>query len=128
MNLLLDTHAVIWFITDDLKLPPSTKEKIKDGNNVCYVSLASYWEISIKHSLGRLDLNNSLERIFEIIGETDLAILQITPDHFLQTSKLAHFHRDPFDRLIIGQAQHEGLSIISKDRQFANYEVGLIWG
>jgi len=63
MELLVDTHAVIWFITEDLKLPPKTKGIIEDTSNNCFVSIATYWEIAIKQSLGRLDLNYRKYRI-----------------------------------------------------------------
>ncbi len=66
MNLLLDTHAVIWFITEDPELPSKTKEIIENSENNCFVSIATYWEIAIKHSYGRLNLNSDLESIFEL--------------------------------------------------------------
>ncbi|MEM8886986.1 MAG: type II toxin-antitoxin system VapC family toxin [Bacteroidota bacterium] len=122
MNLLLDTHAVLWFITDDPKLPENTKNLIKDGNNLVYVSIASYWELSIKYALGRLDLRESLEEIYKVIGRSDFEILQISPDHLLRTAKLQHHHRDPFDRLLIGQALTEALPILSKDGMFKKYK------
>ncbi len=68
MNFLVDTHAVIWFITDNLKLPVKAKKIIEDKKNTCYVSIASYWEIGIKHSLGRLDLSADLGEIFQIVA------------------------------------------------------------
>ena len=70
MDLLIDTHAVIWFITDDSKLSQKTKQIIENIENKCFVSIATYWEIAIKYSLGRLDLNSELKRIFQIIEKT----------------------------------------------------------
>lgn len=64
MNLLIDTHALTWFITDDDKLPLKTKQVIANKEHNCYVSIATYWEISIKNSIGRLELNSDLETIF----------------------------------------------------------------
>lgn len=127
MNILLDTHAVIWFITDDRKLPLASKKLIEDSKNNCYVSVATYWEMSIKHSLDRLNLQNPLERIFEIIEESGFELLPITSSHILTVSKLAFHHRDPFDRMIIGQAINEGMKIMSKDAQFENYSTEVIW-
>jgi PIN domain nuclease of toxin-antitoxin system len=67
MDLLLDTHAVIWFITEDSKLPLKTKKIIENIDNNCFVSIATYWEIAIKHSLNRLNLNSDLENIFMLL-------------------------------------------------------------
>lgn len=127
MDILLDTHVVIWFITDDPKLPVASKKFIENPNNNCFVSVATYWEMSIKYSLDRLDLQNSLDRIFEIIEESGFELLPITSSHILTTSKLAFHHRDPFDRMIIGQALHEGMKIMSADAQFENYSSEIIW-
>jgi len=127
MNILLDTHALIWFITEDSKLPLASKKLIEDPKNSCFVSIATYWEMSIKYSLDRLNLKDSLERIFEIIEESGFELLPITSSHILTVSKLAFHHRDPFDRMIIGQAINEGMKIMSKDAQFESYSSETIW-
>ncbi len=127
MDLLIDTHAVIWFITEDKKLPPKTRQLIENTENDCFVSIATYWEIAIKHSLDRLDLNSDLERIFQIIEETGFEILPITVNQILKNAKLYFHHQDPFDRTIIAQAIRENLSIITKDEKFKNYQVPVIW-
>lgn len=127
MDLLLDTHAIIWFITNDSRLPVPTKKIIENQSNTCFVSLATHWEMSIKHSLGRLELNESLERIFEIIEESGFEILPITSSHILEVSQIPFHHKDPFDRMILGQAKNEGMKIISKDSQFSNYSEDVIW-
>jgi PIN domain nuclease of toxin-antitoxin system len=127
MDLLIDTHAVIWFITEDSKLPLKTKRIIEDSKNNCFVSVASYWEIAIKYSLDRLDLGSDLENIFRIIEKTGFELLPITTNQILINSTLPHHHNDPFDRIIIAQAIYENLKIVSKDGQFENYNVSLIW-
>lgn len=127
MTILLDTHAVIWFITNDPKLPLASKLMIEDISHNCFVSLASYWEMSIKYSLGRLELNTSIERIFEIVEESGFEILPISASHILTSSKLPFHHRDPFDRLLIGQAINEQMKLMSVDSQFSNYQVDLVW-
>ncbi|MEL6593346.1 MAG: type II toxin-antitoxin system VapC family toxin [Bacteroidota bacterium] len=127
MNILLDTHSVIWFITDDTKLPPASKKIIEDSRNSCFVSIATYWEMGIKYSLDRLDLKHPLEKIFEIIEESGFELLPITSAHILATSNLAFHHRDPFDRILIGQALSEGMKILSKDSQFEKYTPEIIW-
>lgn len=104
MNLLIDTHALIWFITDSDKLPQKTKAIIENKENDCFVSIATYWEIGIKNSIGRLNLNSELKTIFQIIEETGFEAIPITTSHILINASLAFHHQDPFDRLIIAQA------------------------
>ncbi|TKB95917.1 type II toxin-antitoxin system VapC family toxin [Pedobacter cryophilus] len=127
MDVLIDTHAVIWFITNDSKLPKKAKIIIEDINNNCYVSIASFWEIAIKNSLNRLELNESLEKVFEIIESSGLSILPITTSHILQLSRLEFHHQDPFDRIIIAQGINFNLAILSKDQHFSKYNINLIW-
>ena len=127
MDLLIDTHAVIWFITDNNRLPTKTKHLIENKRNNCFISMATFWEIAIKYSIGRLDLNSDLDNIFQIIEDTGFEILPITTIHILENANLKFHHQDPFDRLIIAQAIIEGLLIVSKDNQFKKYNVELIW-
>ncbi len=127
MNLLIDTHALIWFITDNDKLPFKTKQIIENKENNCYVSIATYWEIGIKNSIGRLDLKSDLETIFEIIEESGFETLPITTNQILRNAKLEFHHQDPFDRIIIAQSLTEKMTIITKDSQFENYNVPIIW-
>ena len=126
MNLLLDTHIIIWFITNDVKLSKKIKNIIEDSNNRCFISIVSYWELSIKYSLGRLDLNSTVEEIFNIIEKSGFDILPITLNHIIQLSKLEHFHNDPFDRLIISQSVIENLHLVSNDNYFPAYNIQLI--
>ena len=93
MDVLVDTHVVIWFITDDRKLPLNTKKILEDKDNKCFVSLATFWEIAIKYSLERLDLNASLEKIFQIIEDTEFELLPVTIAHVLKNSKLEFHHQ-----------------------------------
>ena len=127
MNYLVDTHAVIWFITADKKLPQATKSIIEDETNNCFVSIATFWEIGIKYSLGRLDLQGGLNDIFDIILDSGFSLLPITPQHIVKNSDLEFHHQDPFDRLIIAQAIVEGLKVISKDQYFKNYDIEIVW-
>lgn len=127
MRFLIDTHAAIWFITEDKQLPQGLKSLIADASNECFVSIASLWEIGIKHSLGKLDLKSDLKRIFELIDETGFTLLPITTKHILTNAILDFHHRDPFDRLIIAQAKSERLTLISKDEAFKDYDINWIW-
>jgi PIN domain nuclease of toxin-antitoxin system len=115
LNFVLDTNILICSITEDPRLDESLKTEIKNQQNRCLTSIASLWEISIKHSINKLILKSSLEEIFKIIDLSFIEILPISRDHILQQSKLKFHHRDPFDRLIIAQAQVENLTIITKD-------------
>lgn len=127
MNLLIDTHALVWFITDNDKLPFKTKQIIENRENNCYVSIATFWEIGIKNSIGRLNLKTDLETIFQIIEKTGFETLPITANQILRNAKLEFHHQDPFDRIIIAQSITEKLTIVSKDRQFENYNASIIW-
>lgn len=127
MNLLLDTYVVIWFITEDDRLPSKIKFLIEDTQNACFVSIASLWEMGIKFSLGKLELKVGLKKIIELIEQSGLTILPISTTHIIANTKLDFHHRDPFDRLIIAQAKCEVLTVISKDKEFKTYDIDLIW-
>jgi PIN domain nuclease of toxin-antitoxin system len=122
MDVIVDTHAAIWFITDHKRLPGFSKRIIEDPQNHCYVSIATLWEMSIKYSLGKLKLKAELKRIFELFFESGFLLLPVTPDHILTNTSLSFHHRDPFDRLIIAQAKREGYSLMSKDAEFDKYD------
>lgn len=127
MDFLVDTHAIIWFITDDEKLPQNVKETIQRKENNCYASIVSFWEIGIKYSLGRLILNSDIDAIFQIIEDSGFEILPVSPKHIVTNTNLPFHHQDPFDRLLIAQALTENLILLSKDHQFSNYDVSLFW-
>jgi PIN domain nuclease of toxin-antitoxin system len=127
MNYLLDTHTLIWFIIDDPTLPLSVKRQIEDTDNKCFCSIASIWEIGIKNSIGKLDLKFNLIEIIKITESSLIELLPIGVSHILENSNLPLHHRDPFDRLLIAQAQNENLTIITKDNAFSLYEVKTFW-
>ena len=127
MNVLLDSHAIIWFITDDSNLPLKSKQIIENKDNTCYISIATFWEIGIKNSLGRLNLDADLKAIFKVIEKTGFDILPITLNHILKSAELDFFHQDPFDRIIIAQAITENLIVITKDQYFTKYPISLCW-
>lgn len=91
------------------------------------MSIASFWEIAIKNSIGRLDLNSDLETIFKVIEESGFETLPLTTSQILQNSTLEFHHQDPFDRIFIAQSLVENMAIITKDSQFEKYNVPLIW-
>jgi len=95
MNLLLDTHVVLWYLTANPKLPKTTKEEIDDFGNVCFVSLVCLWEIAIKYSFGKLDLMTSLEDFVGIVKNAEIDTLTINEQHILKSASLEFHHPRP---------------------------------
>ncbi|WP_338834807.1 hypothetical protein MHLNE_11150 [Moorella humiferrea] len=128
MKALLDTHTFLWWITEDPRLSPRAREIIRDGENILYLSAASCWEMAIKARLGKLEMPANITSFI-----TDqMAINAITPlpveiSHALHVYTLPNLHRDPFDRLLVSQAQIENLPILTADPQIARYAVKVIW-
>lgn len=127
MKYLLDTHALIWFFENDKQLPERIRSVITDGNNTIYASIASIWEIAIKVGLGKLELTLTTDAIFEQIEKDDFILLAITNEPINIVQTLPHHHRDPFDRMIIAQAQAADCTIISRDAAFDAYDVPVLW-
>ncbi len=126
MLLLLDTHILIWFLEGSKLLSKSRRQIISNPQNDVFVSIASLWETAIKISVGKLTLKQPLANVIKQIIVQDIEILPIMPEHTLQVSTLPFHHRDPFDRLIIAQAQIENLMIISDDSNFGSYGIKLL--
>ncbi|WP_310386752.1 type II toxin-antitoxin system VapC family toxin [Roseateles sp.] len=127
MRLLLDTHIFLWWVTGDKALSKKARAAIADSGNECFFSVASAWELAIKHSLGKLELSGSLERFLpEQLALNQFQLLPIELSHSLRVASLPWHHRDPFDRLLIAQCQVENLTLVSADKQLAGYGVALI--
>lgn len=124
MNYLLDTQAFLWFEKGDPQLSEKAKAIIQSEDHIKFISVASFWEIVIKHSLGKLDLHIAFEQLHQTKGYYHLEIDLL---HLLQLQKLPHHHRDPFDRLIVSQALAEEMILISSDEMFDAYGVNRIW-
>lgn len=120
-RLLLDTHAWLWWYVDDPRLGPGARVAITEAESV-YLSVASVWEMSIKASLGRLTLPDDLPGELERDG---MLALPITLPHALTAGTLPPHHRDPFDRLLIAQAQVEALVLVTADADIARYDVAM---
>mgnify|MGYP001627594940 CR=1 FL=1 len=123
MNFLIDTHALLWTTMDTGKLSPAAKSAILDSANTVHVSSASFWEISLKYSTGRLDLKRITPDDFPLLS-TDMGfiILDLTPEILASSYKLQKVgNADPFDRLIAWQAIKSGLTLISCDKAFDDY-------
>jgi PIN domain nuclease of toxin-antitoxin system len=128
VNLLLDTHTLIWFLNDHPFLSPRAKSVIEHPENESFVSIASLWEIAIKVNIGKLDLGARFKTLFPAQLEVNGFIeLPVNIEHLYALERLPLHHRDPFDRLIIAQAQVEGLSLVSRDPHFDAYGLPLLW-
>jgi PIN domain nuclease of toxin-antitoxin system len=127
-NLLLDTHAMLWFFWDDSRLSGRAKSLIEDADNRKLVSIASCWEIAIKVGLGKLQLGEpSRSFLPREISRNNFELLPISLDHATMVEGLVTHHRDPFDRLLIAQSIIEGLSLVSGDVAFDQYSVSRLW-
>lgn len=128
MNLLLDTHALIWWLADDPMLSKPAREVIADRTNMIWVSAASAWEITTKFRIGKLPgvraVINTLEA--EILRE-GFQLLDIRFGHGCLAGSLKHDHRDPFDRMLIAQALQENLILVSNESLFDAFGVPRIW-
>jgi len=127
MNCLLDTHAIIWYLEDSKSLPENTKKIIADPENSIFICSASLWEITIKTSLDKLKLDLSLDELFSTIENSDFYVLNIENEYLMELSRLPDIHKDPFDRLIIGTAVFEELTIITADENIGKYDVSCLW-
>lgn len=128
MRALLDTHTFLWWITDDPQLSPRVREIISSGENKLFLSAASGWEMAVKAALGKLTFPGSLKIfIIEQLAVNGIDSLPVELAHALHVSTLPVIHRDPFDRLLIAQAQLEDLPILTADPQIGRYDVEVIW-
>ena len=128
MKYLLDTHAFLWFVSEDNRLSSKAQSIIKNSRNDIYFSAVSAWEMSIKIRLGRLSIEEELEPfIIKQLSENNFSTLSITIFHSIYTSKLPEIHKDPFDRMIIAQSKVENMSLISKDKNIKKYKVPIVW-
>lgn len=128
MKLLIDTQSLIWFAGNHPNLTTTARESIEDPRNECYASLASFWEMSIKINLGKLDINGlTLEEHIQELEQISFRFLPIHTSHIIQNGKLPPHHKDPFDRILIAQAISEGMHIVSSDVVFDQYTIRRIW-
>jgi PIN domain nuclease of toxin-antitoxin system len=128
VTLLLDTHALLWFLKDDPQLRATAKAAIEDPANRKLVSIASCWEIAIKAGLGKLTLGEPAAVLLpREIARNNFDILSISLSHATAVESLPQHHKDPFDRMLVAQSQIEGLPVVSADTVFDAYGVTRIW-
>lgn len=121
MRLLLDTQIMLWWLLDDPRLGTRTIELMASSH--CVVSVASIWEVAIKHRLGKLAVKPAVFRDLSL--EAGSALLPVLDAHVVETADLPLVHQDPFDRLLIAQARVEGLMAVSSDAHWPGYDVSL---
>ena len=127
MEDLIDTHVLLWYLDGNIALPEKTADLLDSAKKIV-VSTVSLWELTIKASLNKIELSNSLDQIQqELSNNKAFDILNISFVHLNTLSALPHHHRDPFDRLLIAQAISEKLAIVSADGHFNAYPVEVIW-
>jgi PIN domain nuclease of toxin-antitoxin system len=128
VRLLLDTHALLWWLTDDPALPATARKLIARGSNAVVVSAVSAWEIATKVRLGKLPMALDLvDDLGSILVREGFQALAISVDHALRAGLLPGPHKDPFDRMLIAQSQAEGVPILSDDEALDGYGVRRLW-
>lgn len=123
MILLLDAHAVLWWLADDPTLAPQARSAIADPSNDILVSAASIWEIEIKRALGKLDAPVGL---VDAVGSAGFDVLPITGPDAERAGSLPALHRDPFDRMLVAQAERLGALVVSRDAAFDLYGANVL--
>ena len=125
MRILLDTHIALWAVTGHASLSKQARETILDADEV-FVSVASTWEIAIKHALGKGDMPVSAEQALRAFRDAGYVMLDIKPEHTLRVEKLPPIHKDPFDRMLVAQALCEPLILVTCDPLVAQYGSGVL--
>ena len=123
MNLLLDTHVLLWWLDDHPSLSRKAKDAVADGKNLVCVSAVVIWEIKIKEALGKLKIPRNFRNVIE---NQPFEMLDVKVEHAHAVGDLPPHHRDPFDRMLIAQARVEGLTIVTRDIHFRKYKIPLI--
>jgi PIN domain nuclease of toxin-antitoxin system len=123
VNLLLDTHTVLWWLSDDPALSETARAAIADPENTVFLSAVVVWEIRIKQGIGKLDLPDDFG---EVLDKQRFGELPVTVDHAHTIGELPAVHRDPFDRMLVAQAMVERMVIVTRDKSIADYDVDVI--
>ena len=128
MKILLDTHAFLWAVSGDSRLSATASASFCDSDNELHLSAISYWEICIKNQIGKLPLSDDwIERLDDEVAINGIHWLEVRKEHCQRFSTLPMIHRDPFDRLLIAQALHERMTLLTKDDNIRQYAVATLW-
>ena len=123
MNLLLDTHVLLWWLNGHPSLSKKSQSAIADGKNLVFVSAVVVWEIRIKEALGKLEIPRNFKRV---LVSQPFEMLDITVEHAHAVRDLPLHHRDPFDRMLVAQAKVEGFTLVTHDVRLKKYKVSMI--
>ena len=123
MKLLLDTHAFLWWLNDDSQLGSEARRAIEQPDNFVYVSVATAWEIALKRASGKLEARGN---IAEWIEQNAFIDLPIDVEHAVASAELPRHHKDPFDRLLVAQAQIEEMTLVARDDEIDKYDVSVL--
>ena len=127
-RVLLDTHALLWFLFDDPRLSPTASMTIENRRVAKLLSLVSLWEIVIKSQIGKINLGMELAVFFDqYVNKSELQLIDIELGHLLAYDALPLVHRDPFDRLLVAKAQVMNVPILSADPLLASYDIKTVW-
>ena len=128
MRVMLDTHAFLWWSLDDARLSDGARRLIRDGRNDVVVSVASIWEVAIKASKGKIDLPMAVDAYVEDrLRRNRWSTLAVDVRHAVRAAALPMIHADPFDRVLVAQAQLESLPLVTTDAAITRYDVETIW-
>ena len=122
--LIVDTHAALWFLEGDRRLSATARALIEDNETQRRLSAVSVWEVAVKHQLGKLEMSAGF---YEVLYRQGLRGLPVTDRHARRLADLPLHHRDPFDRLLVAQAQVENMAILSVDERLRSYDVPVLW-
>lgn len=123
MNLLLDTHVLLWWLADGPKLGGPARDAIAAAENDCIVSAATIWEIAIKSALGKIEVPADIE---ELLAHEGFSSLGVSAEHAWEAGRLPPVHRDPFDRMLVAQCKIEGLTLVTHDATLGRYSVPIL--
>ena len=127
MKLLLDTNVLLWVLLDELEIQKRARQSLNQNDSTAFVSVVSLWEIAIKQSTGKLKLPGQASAwLTPAVEDSNIEILPLAPAHATGVSDLPWHHRDPYDRLIIVQAQMEKMTVITRDRHFHLYGIAVL--
>jgi PIN domain nuclease of toxin-antitoxin system len=127
MKLLLDSHTFLWAVMEPERLSLRAQELIASAHNQVFVSTASLWEISIKAALQKIKLDGPPRLLVDLVTKHQFTELPILSRHAVSVFDLPHYHRDPFDRLLVAVCLIEGLALVSADTNIAKYDIQVIW-
>ncbi|SOD99575.1 type II toxin-antitoxin system VapC family toxin [Spirosoma fluviale] len=128
MNLLLDTHTLIWYLEGSQELSVNCRIAIENPTNKIFVSVASFWELAIKLSIGgKIELSVSLDQLNELVRRNNISVLPVLVAHTVIVRSLPFYHKDPFDRIIIAQAMSDDMTVLSRDGHFSSYPIQVVW-